>query len=247
MPGPERHDRPNVWSMAVVHQYYRREFELAPRIVRDIGADEQLRHQQAAAWFATTLAMMHHHHVTEDELMYPLLEGRVPQRLLDIMEDQHRLVAAAVDRVEACLAEWRLDDPETVAALAAAFDELLPGLVKHLDDEEQEVMPLVAELLTAEEYGRQGGSGNEALDPRTLMMAFGAMVEQASDYEAGVMLAHPPEHVRTAWHEHGAAEYRALMRLVRGRLQPTPRHAADHPAEPPSASGLPETLLTQRQ
>ena len=221
----EADERPNIWSMAVVHQYYRREFELAPRIVRDIGPDEGERQQAAAAWFTTTLAMMHHHHVTEDDLMYPLLVGRAPQALLDRMEAQHEQVAAAVDRTEAALSTWRYGDIESARALAAAFDSMLPGLVEHLDSEEDDVMPLVAAYLTAEEYSRQGNSGNEAMAPRTLMMAFGAMVEQATPYEASVMLSHPPEHVQRAWREGGAAEYRALMYLLRGHLEPIGRHA----------------------
>ena len=217
--------RPGVWSMAVVHQYYRREFELAPRIIRDITSGEHERQQGAAVWFATTLKMMHHHHVTEDELMYPLLHGRVPQPMLDLMELQHEQVAAGVDRVGASLARWNHDLPESSEALADAYDQLLPILVEHLDSEELDVMPLVAEHLSVEEYERQGTSGNQIMDPRTLMMAFGAMIEQASDFEAGVMLSHPPEHVRAAWHAHGAVDYRNLMALLRGDLRPTRRVA----------------------
>lgn len=221
----EPDDRPNIWSMAVVHQYYRREFDLAPRIIRDITVEQAGRQQAAAAWFATTLAMMHHHHITEDDFMYPLLIGRAPQALLDRMEAQHERVAAAVDRTEAALSAWRHGDASSAAALAAEFDRMLPDLVEHLDAEEDDLMPLVAEYLTAEEYARQGNSGNEAMDPQTLMMAFGAMVEQATAYEASVMLSHPPEQVQRAWREHGAQEYRALMALLRAGLRPIARHA----------------------
>lgn len=218
-------DRPNIWSMAVVHQYYRREFELAPRIVRSMTPGQSERQQRSAEWFATTLAMMHHHHVTEDALMYPLLEGRAPQHLLDRMEEQHERVAAAVDVTESRLAAWRLDDPASGEALAQAFDAMLPVLVQHLDAEESEIMPMVADLLTAEEYARQGTSGNRFADRTALMMAFGAMVEQASPYEAAVMLSHPPEAVQRAWHEHGAREYRELMELLRAGLPIIPPRA----------------------
>lgn len=211
-------DRPDIWSMAVVHQYYRREFDLAPRVIRDLAPHEDERQRQAAAWFATTLAMMHHHHVTEDALMYPLLQGRAPQVLLDRMESQHERVADAVDAAEAALVDWRPADPESGETLAATFDAMLPELVRHLDAEEQEIMPLVAELLTVEEYARQGTSGNAFSDRRALMMAFGAMVEQASPYETEVMLSHPPEAVRQAWRDHGRREYTELMTLLRAGL-----------------------------
>ena len=212
-----------------MHQYYRREFELAPRIIRDIARDQRQRHELAADWFATTLAMMHHHHVTEDEMMYPLLLERAPGALLDRMEEQHRRVATAVDRTEACLSGWRHEDHASGLALAVAFNDLLCPLLEHLDAEEDEVMPVVAEYLSAEEYERQGTSANQIMDPRTLMMAFGAMVEQATEDESRVMLAHPPEHVRRAWHEHGSHDYRVLMNLLRGGLRPIGRRAGPGP------------------
>lgn len=224
-------DRPGIWTMAVTHQAFRREFELAPRIVRDVAPHERERHEQAVTWFAIMLGMMHHHHVNEDDLMYPLLAGRVPQPLLDRMEEQHHALADAVDRTQAALADWRPDVPSSGRVLAQAFDDMLPVLVQHVDDEEQQVMPLVADLLTAEQYERQATRGNKA-DPRTLMMAFGSVVEQATPEEAAGMLSYPPEHVRNAWHEHGAREYRALMAVLRGGLTPEPRRVPQVPTAP---------------
>ena len=81
-------------------------------------------------------------------------------------------------------------------------------------------MPLVAEHLSVQEHERQGTSGNQIMEPRTLMMAFGAMIEQASGVEAGVMLSHPPQHVRAAWFAHGADDYQNLMAMLPGDLLP---------------------------
>lgn len=191
MSAPEPSARSHIWTMAVTHQAFRREFELAPRIVRDIAPDEPERHDRAADWFATMLGFMHHHHENEDLLMYPLLAGRAEQPLLDRMEVQHRELASVVDRAQERLSAWRRDDPASAEALAAAFDDMLPVLIEHVDAEEAQVMPLVGEYLTAEEYGRQGTRGNGA-DPRALMMTFGSVVEQASEREGEIMLAYPP-------------------------------------------------------
>lgn len=191
MSAPEPSARSHIPAMAVTHQAFRREFELAPRIVRDIAPDERKRHDRAADWFATMLGFMHHHHENEDVLMYPLLAGRAEQPLLDRMEAQHGELASAVDRAQERLSAWRLDDPASGEALAAAFDDMLPILIEHVDAEEAQVMPLVGEYLTAEEYGRQGTRGNGA-DPRALMMTFGSVVEQASEREGEIMLAYPP-------------------------------------------------------
>lgn len=210
----------DVRDMAIVHQYYRREFTLAPQIVRDLDPADNRRRQAAQEWFAGTLLAMHHHHIAEDELMYPLMQGHTPQELLDLMEVQHQAVDRGVRAVEAKLAAWIADEPESAENLAQAFDELRPVLIKHLDDEERLIVPLIAESVTAEDYRLMGTSGNDRYEPHYLMMSFGAMIEQCSAQDADFMLSHLTPEVRNSWYDHVGGEYRALMALLRGPLRP---------------------------
>ena len=183
---------PDVRDMAIVHQAYRREFALAPRILRDLLPEESDRRAAAAEWFAVMLLSMRHHHVAEDALLYPLLDGRAPRERLDHMERQHREVAQAVATVQTRLEEWERGRAGTAEALACSYEALLDVLVPHLDDEELTIVPLIGDYLTAEEYGRMATSGNGRYAPRTLMMAFGAMIEQCSAPDAEFMLSHLP-------------------------------------------------------
>jgi hemerythrin HHE cation binding domain-containing protein len=217
-----RRRRADVRDMAIVHQAYRREFALAPQILRDLRPQEQERRAAAAEWFGVMLLSMRHHHVAEDALLYPLLQGRVPQQLLDRMEQQHRMVEQAVTAVQARLAEWEHRRAGSARALADSYVALLDVLVPHLDDEEQSIVPLIGDQLTAEEYGRMATSGNGRYDPRILMMAFGAMIEQCSAPDAEFMLSHLPPDVRAAWDSRGAGEYTEWMALLRHGIRPAP-------------------------
>lgn len=217
VPGPA-----DVRDMAIVHRFYRREFALAPQVLRALRPQDTARRAAVKEWFPVTLLAMHHHHEAEDELMFPLMTGRVDAALLERMELQHRDVAAAVDEVETRLAAWTKDEPGSLETLADAYDRLLPVLVRHLDDEEREVVPLIAGALTAEQYGRKATSGNDRYEPRLLMMCFGAMIEQCSAEDAEFMLSHLRDEVRRSWDDHVADEYRELMSLLRGDLWPAP-------------------------
>ena len=219
----------DVRDMAIVHQAYRREFALAPRILRDLLPEEHERRAAAAEWFGVMLLSMRHHHVAEDALLYPLLDGRAPRELLDHMERQHRMVAQAVATVQARLEEWERATAGSAEALAGSYEALLDVLIPHLDDEELAIVPLIGKYLTAEEYGRMATSGNGRYTPRILMMAFGAMIEQCSAADAEFMLSHLPPDVRATWDSRGAQEYTQWMALLRNGIRPAP------PASTPSA------------
>jgi Hemerythrin HHE cation binding domain len=214
--------RVDVRDMAIVHQVYRREFALAPQVLRDLRPEEDQRRSAAAEWFAVMLLSMRHHHTAEDALLYPLLQGRVGKDLLDDMAQQHQWVEHALATVQARLGEWEQDGAGAAEALALSYEALTAVLIPHLDDEERDIVPLIGDHLTAEEYGRMATSGNGRLDPRILMMAFGAMIAQRAGPDAEFMLSHLPADVRAAWDEQGAADYGEWMRLLRGGLQPAP-------------------------
>lgn len=212
--------RADVRDMAIVHQVYRREFVLAPKIIRDLREHETERRAAAQEWFGVMVISMHHHHIAEDDLMYPLMKGSAPQALLDLMEEQHQAVDTAVKTVEARLADWITDVPDSAEALARSYEELLPVLVRHLDDEEEHIVPLIGDSLSAQQYGLMATSGNDMYEPRLLMMCFGAMIEQCAVPDAEFMLSHLPPEVRASWYDHIREEYRELMALLRGGFRP---------------------------
>jgi len=97
------------------------------------------------------IKMLHVHHKGEDELLYPKPIERVPEQapMTEEVEHEHQLIATALDDASAACAAWRQrPSAETGEALAAALDRLNAVAQRHLDDEEQKIVPLAAVTLT---------------------------------------------------------------------------------------------------
>lgn len=210
----------DVRDMAIVHQFYRREFELAPRILRTLQQQQSDRRESLGWWLALVLLGMHHHHTAEDTHIFPVLQGRIAPDLIDRMAEQHEQVALATDAAEAALKLWRAAPEEGTAAVITAFEKLYPVLSRHLDEEEKEIVPLIERRMTPQEYGLMGTSGNRLYDERTLMMTFGGIVEQCSTEDAAYMISHLPDSIQDAWYLHGREDHRALMHVLREELEP---------------------------
>jgi hypothetical protein len=71
--------------------------------------------------------MLHIHHEGEDELLYPKLIERVPERapMTEEVEHEHEMIRTALDAAAARCTAWRqAPSSETATDLAAALDEL---------------------------------------------------------------------------------------------------------------------------
>lgn len=136
------------------------------------------------------------------------------------MAKQHEQVADATNAVEAALSLWRSDASTGPGVLIETFECLLPVLTRHLDEEERQIVPLIERRMTPQEYGLMATSGNGRYDERTLMMTFGAIVEQCSPQDASYMISHLPQPIQDSWYSHGLTDHSALMRLLREDLKP---------------------------
>jgi hypothetical protein len=110
------------------------------------------------SWFAPRLDMflshLNGHHQIEDYQYFPLFvaaEGRL-KRGFDILENDHAVIHAAMDRlVDTANGFLRVapDDADRLRhagdAYADASDRLLLMLGRHLDDEEDLIVPLILE------------------------------------------------------------------------------------------------------
>jgi len=108
-----------------------------------------------ARWFAPRLQFfleqLHAHHQIEDFHYFPIFRVADQQlaRGFDVLEADHAVLHENIDRsVETANALIRaVGDAEAVKAAGDAFaqvgDTLLKGLVRHLDDEEDLIVPLI--------------------------------------------------------------------------------------------------------
>ncbi|MFD0374307.1 hemerythrin domain-containing protein [Streptomyces sp. NPDC127112] len=211
---------PYTREMAMIHQVFRRESRLLAELVQDVRAADTARARILAEHWRQYTVGLHAHHTGEDEMLWPVL---LPHLDLDAeqvlaMEAQHRELTEGMDEVQVHMDRWQ------ARALPADRDELAEALRRHhrqlcahLDEEERQVMPLVA-LHVGEEDWKAVGERGLAETPRDrLMIALGAILEDCPPEERREFLARLPVPARVLWKLLGQRQYRRETRRIRGR------------------------------
>jgi Hemerythrin HHE cation binding domain len=217
----ETNTRTDTHDMIVVHRVFRREFRLAPRLIRAVRAGDVARAQVVGRHLTELYHGLHHHHTNEDEVLWPLLLARVDleaDRVL-LMQAQHQEIDALFGTASDLLPAWM----STAAAdvrdeLATVYDLLLPVLLTHLSAEEDEILPLAAEHISQEEWDRMGARFTADTPKDKLMLFLGALLEEATPDERAHMLAKLPGVARLAWRLVGERSYGKRTRTLRAGL-----------------------------
>jgi hypothetical protein len=80
--------------------------------------------------------------------------------------------------------------------LAAALDQLKPVVQRHLDDEEQKIVPLAAVTLTQQEWDALGKHGVAQVPRNKRAIAFGMILEPLDEADRAYMMRVLPAPVR---------------------------------------------------
>jgi hemerythrin-like domain-containing protein len=189
----------DVRDMAIVHRTFREGYAEAARLVRAAPAPTSTRVAFLADHIDFVVGMLHIHHEGEDELLYPKLIERVPDQAstTEEVEHEHELIRTSLDAVSAAVATWRRQPAtETGAGLAAALDELNAVAQRHLDDEEQKVVPLAAVTVTQQEWDALGEHAVAQIPRAKKPIAFGMLVEPLDDDDRKYMKRLLPSPIR---------------------------------------------------
>lgn len=189
----------DVRDMAIVHRAFRSAYEESAQLVRARPTPSPSRVTFVADHIDFGLEMLHHHHASEDLLLYPLLLERVPEQaeMTEEVAHEHQLVQTALDTAVAACASWRQHPTvETADALAASLDHLNEVLQPHLDDEEQQVVPLAAITLTQEEWDAVGELSGSHIPRDKRALALGMVMEPLDEDDRNFMKRHLPRTVR---------------------------------------------------
>lgn len=213
------HETVNTHEMVVVHRALRREARLLADLVAAVAPGDTARARVLAGHFRDYRLGLHNHHSGEDELLWPLLLARVDldAEVVLRMEAQHERVAATLGRLDAAMAAWE----ESAGAderdvLVAALVEHRTVLDEHLDDEEDNLLPLAARHLSVQEWQALGEHLVANTPKLTLFTLFGLVLEDADAGERAMILAGLPRPVRMIWHTLGRPRHARHMRRVRG-------------------------------
>ena len=112
--------------------------------------------------------------------------------MIDRMEAQHEQIAGILASVDAPLRGWSADgNPSDREALAEAFRQLGAPLNEHLDEEEQHLLPVVAQTLTRQEWAELARRGMAAMQPFRRLVLLGYILEDATPDEQRAFLGRP--------------------------------------------------------
>jgi hemerythrin-like domain-containing protein len=189
----------DVRDMAIVHRTFRDGYAEAARLVRAAPGATPTRVAFLADHIDFVVGMLHTHHEGEDELLYPKLIERVPDQasMTKEVEYEHELIRTALDAASAACAAWRREpSTETGAALAAALDELNSVAQRHLDDEEQKIVPLAAVTVTQEEWDALGDHAVAQIPRDKKPIAFGMLLEPLNEADRAHMKRALPPPIR---------------------------------------------------
>lgn len=209
-----------------VHTMFRREFGLAPGLVRGVAEGDRQRAETVGAHIDLLCRILHAHHDGEDLYLWPLLQQRAGQDAQDVvgtMESQHKGLEAGLERVNSLLPAWRASG-QGGAKLADALDDLLGGLLEHMAMEEQFILPLCEKYITASEFKQLGDHGRELFSKRELPLAFGLVMYEAEADVVKAVLADAPLAARLPAPVIAPRRFAAHSKQVHGT--PTPPRAA---------------------
>jgi iron-sulfur cluster repair protein YtfE (RIC family) len=153
----------DMTMMFVFHDALRRELERMARATARTDDDPKHILRTAAGW-EMFKAYLHVHHTTEDELLWPpvrasLAPGSDGMALLDAMESEH----AAIDPILAAIDDAVADPDAGPARLGELTDALATSLRGHLAHEEEEGLPLIDPIITAEQWQAFGAAGAQGV------------------------------------------------------------------------------------
>jgi hypothetical protein len=160
--------RTDEFDMAVAHRGFRSELRNAPGLVRDVAAGDTTRSAIVGGHLDFIMTALHHHHRAEDASIWPKLHARAPERAAEVgrMEEAHHAITVVAERVQSALARWAQSGDATLARqFLPTLAELSSRVDEHLDDEERNVVPLIAEYLSAKEWRKFLARGSAFLIP----------------------------------------------------------------------------------
>ncbi|GIE81753.1 hypothetical protein Aph02nite_77030 [Actinoplanes philippinensis] len=210
----------DTWEMVLAHRLYRREFRILPAVIRAVPAGDLARSRTVGGHLATVVTMLHHHHEAEDELLWPIMLDRVGLHadLVHRMEAQHSRLEGLLSRLIPLNGSWRATaSADTRDQLADLLAQASAVLDEHLDDEERDLLPLVAAHVTQAEWDAMNkrARGGPPVNLKLALIQLGAMLEDATAEERRRFLTELPPPARLLWRMFGKSTYAKARDQVR--------------------------------
>ncbi|MGW1322429.1 hemerythrin domain-containing protein [Streptomyces antibioticus] len=207
---------PDLTLMYATHDAFRRDLGLLAAAARNDGAAPGSAFRTGWDTFQRFLTI---HHTAEDDVLWPLMRSKLARdpdglRLMDEMDAEHAVIDPMIESVEEVLADRRQD---RLPGLVATVTE---RLVYHLDHEEKAALPVVATLLSKEEYDTFGAAQHRLLGLKGGAVYFPWVLDGAPEETSRKALGVLPPPVRlvyrAVWRPRYEKDRRPLTRASGG-------------------------------
>lgn len=220
--------------MRIVHDALRRDLARARRVLVQPERTRPAQRRAVGAHLSWMMHFLHAHHASEDDGLYPLVRQRAggaaeARGVLDRMAREHEAIASAVATVETAAIALAADPGEIATHQTLdALDALATVLLPHLQEEEDDAMPLVSRLITTAEW--QAIEKQHNLDPKSMSdLGFEGhwLIDGASDADRATVVGLVPaiprfillhgfarryrRHANACWGETGKSSRRVQM------------------------------------
>ena len=100
------------------------------------------------------------HHPKESGTLFPAVLARCPQAqgLVDLLDAEHALGASLIEALRTTFSRFANGDHAAFSALATAVDEYADFHWRHMEREEDRLLPLAQTHLTAQDWDRVGAA-----------------------------------------------------------------------------------------
>ena len=222
-PLPATGDRPtaklcDARDLVLAHLTFRRLYALSPEAVRHADPADKARVASIATNVTRVNDALHHHHRFEDENFWDLLEGRKPACTLHVekMKRDHAAVARLLDDAPALVVAWQTKPgPATAEPLAGKLDEISHVLGDHLTAEEAQIIPVIEEVITSDEWGDMTGDVGKGYHRSQIFMFYGLTMEVLSPEERIELEKEIPLPIKVMYALIGRRQYERIMHDLR--------------------------------
>lgn len=170
-------------EMYASHDCLRKEIGALPLRVKATTEGDDARAGFVGDHVLLMMMMLEHHHEAEDVKLWPLLEERLPDRvdLFHELESQHQQLHPLIDAARMETSAWMTDPTaHNRAALHTTLIRLEKLLLPHLGQEEAEILPLVQDAFTQDEFNAIGDYARTGVPPEQMAIVLGMILDDTT-------------------------------------------------------------------
>lgn len=197
----------DMTMMLVIHDALRRDLESIVVAASRTGDDPARLHATHFGWelFKRFLTI---HHTTEDNVLWPRLRERVAGRpddlaLLDAMEQEHSRIDPLIQALETALVDRDNNGHDRLGDIAEA---LSAEVRDHLAHEERETLPLIARVISPEDWVRFGDESRNRVGLEAAPKYLPWLLDGAAPDRVESVMRNVPPHLQqlyqSTWRQH---------------------------------------------